>query len=62
MISRLAELGMVEMVILAGAALAFVVHPLVMLLASVRATIVGLATAPAAEKAEGTVPGAATQN
>jgi len=62
MISRLAELGMVEMVILTGAAMAFIVHPAVILLASVRATVANLATAPTDERARASALGTATQN
>ncbi|MCL2818458.1 MAG: hypothetical protein FWD41_01820 [Actinomycetia bacterium] len=64
MISRFAELGIVETVILVGAALAFLVHPIVMLVASVWATVSNLATAPTTEieKVSGRVSGLAGQH
>ena len=60
MYSQLAEIGMVEMVILAGAVLAFVVHPAMILLASIRATVLNLSQNPTTEKTRVAQTAAAT--
>ncbi|MCL2491711.1 MAG: hypothetical protein FWE87_03045 [Coriobacteriia bacterium] len=46
MLSFATEVGIVESIILLGAALAFLVHPVVMLFASLRAIALGTAREP----------------
>ncbi|MCL2491679.1 MAG: hypothetical protein FWE87_02885 [Coriobacteriia bacterium] len=50
MSSRILEIGLVEMVILVGAILAFLVHPAMFFLASVRALVLSLVKPRAAQK------------